>query len=335
MRVLVTGATGFLGGRFLHALAQTGRHGVLATGRQRARAPDGYDFIAADLSDPAVFAQLPTVDAVVHTAALSSPWGRLKDFEQANSVATRNLVHWAEWTGVRRLVHISTPALYFAPFDRFEVEESGVLAHRPINHYARTKAQAEALVSQSRLSTAILRPRAIYGPGDTALLPRLEAALGHGWLPLLRGGQAVTNLTYVDDVCSAILAALESSAQGVFNIAGREAIPLTWLVDEIARARGRSFRWQPVPLALTMGAARGAEAIFAGLQLPQEPKITRYALGIFAYSLTLDTRRAEELLGWRPRTSIAEGFESVFGAQPSALPPCVALDAAESKIHEV
>ena len=320
MRVLVTGGTGFLGGRCLQALASSGRFDASATGRRLSSAPAGFDFIAADLSEPGALARLPAVDAVVHTAALSSPWGRAQDFDQANVVATRNLLEWAEQAGVQRLIHISTPALYFAPFDRFDVGEEEVLPGKPINDYARTKTQAENLVLQSPLSTAILRPRAIYGPGDTALLPRLEAALRRGWLPLMRDGQAVTNLTHVDDVCDAIVAALESSAQGVFNIAGGEAIPLNWLVNEIARANSLAFRWQPVPLPIAMLAARGTEAVFTGLRLPSEPRLTRYSLGIFAYSLTLNTKRAQEVLGWRPRILIADGFEAIFGVRPEALP---------------
>jgi len=320
MRVLVTGGTGFLGGRCLQALAASGRFDASATGRRLSGAPAGFEFIAADLSEPGALERLPTVDAVVHTAALSSPWGRAQDFDRANVLATRNLLEWAERAGVRRLIHISTPALYFAPFDRFDVGEAEVLPGRPINDYARSKAQAESLVNQSSLSTAILRPRAIYGPGDTALLPRLEAALRRGWLPLMRDGQAVTNLTHVDDVCDAIIAALESSAQGVFNIAGSEAIPLTWLVNEIARARGRAFRWRPVSLPMAMLAARGTEAVFTALRLPGEPRLTRYSLGIFAYSLTLNIKRAQEVLGWRPRMPVADGFEAVFGVRPVTLP---------------
>ena len=83
---------------------------------------------------------------------------------------------------------------------------------KPINDYARTKAQAESLVLQSPPSTAILRPRAIYGQATRYFAPRLEARCG-GWLPLMRDGQAVANLTHVDDVCDAIVAALESSAR--------------------------------------------------------------------------------------------------------------------------
>ena len=153
---------------------------------------------------------------------------------------------------MQRLIHISTPALYFAPFDRFDVGEEEVLPGKPINDYARTKAQAESLVLQSPLSTAILRPRAIYGRATRhfckgRVATRLAATM--------RDGQAVTNLTHVDDVCDAIVAALESCHRGSSILQGVHD-PLNWLVNEIARANSLAFRWRPVPLSIAMLAAR-------------------------------------------------------------------------------
>ena len=297
MRVLVTGATGFLGGRCLPLLADSG-FGVVGTGRRASARPDGFAFAALDLSDAATFDTLPQVDAVVHCAALSSPWGARADFERANVLATENLLAWAERTGVSRFVHISTPALYFERQDQFGVTEDKTLGP-PINLYAETKVRAETLVAASPLTTTILRPRAIYGPGDTALLPRLEAAIAKGPLPLLNGGAAQTNLTHVDDVCLAILAALQSDpVAGPLNIAGEESVTLKSVVEQIAQARGLGLRWRTVPTPVVFAAARVLELGYRVLPLSGEPQFTRYSAGIFAYSLTLDTSKAAAALGW-------------------------------------
>ena len=310
-RVLVTGATGFLGQRCLSFLADAG-FTPIATGRQVQRAPEGFDFVPADLSDPQSLEALPSVGAVVHCAARSAPWGRRADFERDNVQATENLLRWAENRGVERFVHISTPALYFDFQDQFDVHEDAAQAP-PINLYAETKARAERLVKASKLSTVILRPRAIYGPGDTALLPRLERAIAAGPLPLLRNGRAQTNLTHVDDVCTAIALSLKTfTNNGLYNIAGQEVIRLTSLVEQIAEFRGLKLRWRPVPAPLVFSAAQSLELVYRLMALPGEPRFTRYSVGIFAFSLTLNTARAKNALGWVPGVTIDQGMDSVL-----------------------
>lgn len=310
-RVLVTGATGFLGQRCLSFLADAG-FTPIATGRQVQKAPKGFDFVPADLSDPQSLEALPSVGAVVHCAARSAPWGRRADFERDNVQATENLLRWAENMGVERFVHISTPALYFDFQDQFDVDEDGAQAP-PINLYAETKAHAERLVKASRLSTVILRPRAIYGPGDTALLPRLERAIAAGPLPLLRNGRAQTNLTHVDDVCTAIALSLKTfTNNGLYNIAGQEVMRLTSLVEQIAEFRGLKLRWRPVPAPLVFSAAQSLELVYRLMALPGEPRFTRYSVGIFAFSLTLNTARANKALGWEPEVTIDQGMDSVL-----------------------
>lgn len=314
MRVLVTGGTGFLGARCMRVLADQGDHPI-ATGRQADRAPKGFEFVAAELSQPETLEALPKVEAVVHCAARSSPWGRRQDFERDNVQATANLLRWAEKAGVTRFIHISTPALYFAFQDQFDVVEDAPQG-RAINLYAETKAQAEKLVQDSPLSTVILRPRAIYGPGDTALLPRLERAIAAGPLPLLREGAAVTNLTHVDDVCDAIqLALLHNESFSVFNIAGQESVKLKSIVENIAQIRDLKLQWRAVPTPLVMGAAKGLEWGYRGLGLRGEPRFTQYSAGIFAYSLTLNTERAKSDLGWVSKVPIDRGIESTLGMQ--------------------
>lgn len=324
-RVLVTGATGFLGGAVLRRLRAEGI-GALGLGRDAQRAADlslrGSEVLALDLSKP-VAPDLPQrlgpVDAVVHCAARSAPHGRMRDFEAANVLATRHVIALARALGAGRFVFVSSSSVSFRPADQLDVRESDPLPE-PFNAYARTKRAAEELVLAARdLGPVVLRPRGIYGAGDTALLPRLLRATGRGPLPLLREGRARIDLTHIDDAVASVLAALEAGpgAEGrVFNVSGGEVLPVTQIAEQAASRAGVALRWRRMPLAPLMAVAGLVER--AALLLPgaPEPAVTRYGLALFAYAQSLDLTQAATGLGWRPRVFFDEGLSRTFTAKP-------------------
>ena len=191
---MVTGATGFLGGALVRLLSERG-HEIIATGRDEkklaALADARVKTIALDLASD----RLPSLacDAMVHCAALSSPWGRKSAFHRANVLGTRGALTLARSAGARRFVNISTPSVYFRFRDQIGVREDAPLP-APVNAYANTKRQAEQLVLAAEdLDPIVLRPRGLYGPGDTTLLPRLLAAAQKRPLPLMNSGRAATD----------------------------------------------------------------------------------------------------------------------------------------------
>lgn len=311
MRVAVTGATGFLDGHLVTRLLSDGCE-VVAVVRDTAKAAAlqqrGVTIILGDLT-AAVETGL-TADAFVHAAALSSNWGRRADFLAANVDGTGTAIALARAMGVRRFVHISSPSIYFRLADQLDVREDVALPI-PINPYAETKAIAEQrALGATDLRPVILRPRGIYGQGDTALLPRLVRAARRGPLPLLRDGQAVTGLTHVDDVVDAIIAALNADEPAVgraINISGA-AHRVRDIADAACARHGIDIRWRALPTGFALAGARMMETICATLPGRPEPIATVYSLGLFAYSQTLNTARAAQLLGWRPRVSFDEGL---------------------------
>lgn len=323
MHVLVTGATGFLGGRTVGALLSRGSR-VTALGRDPVKLAglqaQGAITMAHDLSfGPPDLTQFAEVDALVHCAALSSPWGRMRDFEAANVTGTQSAITAARTLGVRRFVHVSSPSVYFRFAHQFGVRESDPLP-RPVNAYAATKVASERLVlSAPDLNPVILRPRGLYGRGDTALLPRLVEAARHGPLPRLNGGKTVTDLTHVSDVAAAILAALDARNDctgRVFNISGGEALNVYDVAEAAARSAGVTVRWRQLPTALALTYARSAEAVARLRPGQPEPPVTAYGVGLFAYSQTLDISAAREVLGWQPRMEFETGLRETFGGAP-------------------
>lgn len=313
---VITGATGFLGGAIARRLLQEGER-VIALGRDRAKLAAlqaaGAETCALDLSsdDP-----LPALNAggLVHCAALSSPWGTRAAFEHANVVGTRRALQLARNAGVRRFVHVSSPSVYFRFADQDDVPEDMPLPP-PVNAYAATKAASETLVlAAPDLSPIILRPRGLYGPGDTALLPRLLRAAASRPLPLMRGGAAATDLTYIDDVADAAITALRAPAapSRVYNVSGGEALSIRRVAERAGAMAGIPIRWRKMPWPLVLGAARMGETLCAALPGRPEPPITAYSAGLFAFRQSLSLERIGRELGWHPRVSFDEGVERTF-----------------------
>ncbi|GAB2184726.1 NAD-dependent epimerase/dehydratase family protein [Roseibium sp. LAB1] len=321
-RLLVTGATGFLGGKLIRHLRAKGSDPI-ALGRDelycRQLEAEGFDVVRMDLShacDPQRFSGLGPINAVVHCAALSAPWGRRSAFETANVIGTRHLLALAGELGVTRFVNISSPTVYFEMKDKEQVREDALLPP-PINAYAATKADAERLaLARFDLGPINLRPRGLYGVGDTSLLPRLLTAAGKRPLPLFRDGAASIDLTHVEDVLAAIDAALEAppACEGeTFNISGGEPLPVRFIVERVCAAKGVPVRWRKRPLAPAVLAAKLMER--ASLVLPGagEPPATPYTLGLFAFRQSLDISKAARLLNWQPQIDFEMGLARTLG----------------------
>ena len=316
--IAITGATGFLGGALCRRLLDEGQP-VIALGRDADKLAAlralGAISVQADLSLGAPELK-GEINAVVHCAALSSAWGRPEEFRAANVTGTSAALKLAKVGGATRFVHISTPSIYFRFRDQVRVREDADLPS-PVNAYAATKLEAETLVQGDHgIDSLVLRPRGLYGTGDTALLPRLLRAARAGPLPLIRGGAAETDLTHVDDVVDAVLAALKAPvglAQRVFNISGGEPLPVKRIAEAAGERAGVTVRWRSIPAPVVFAAARTMEAAAHLTPGRPEPRITAYGAGLFAFTQTLDLDAARTYLGWRPRVSFEDGLARTFG----------------------
>jgi nucleoside-diphosphate-sugar epimerase len=318
-RVLVTGATGFLGGalsRRLHALgyAVTGTGRDMTRGTELARA--GIPFLPADLAEPARVAALCRgMDYVVHCAALASPWGRYQDFYRANVLATRHVAVACRQAGVRRLVHVSSPSICMDSRDCLDVCEDDPLPPTAINAYAATKRLAEEEIDRAHaagLPVITLRPHAIIGPGDQAIFPRLHKVAARGWFPVIGHGRSVIDVTYVDNAVEALVLALGARPGALgrkFNISNGEPMAMYELLDLLFVAVGLRYRRVRVPFWLAYGLATALETLHALAAPRREPALTRNSVCLLARSRTLDLSAARAELGYRPRVSLAEGIQ--------------------------
>lgn len=311
-RTLITGATGGLGRILTKILLDQGRE-VVATGRNMERGAalkqQGAHFIACDLAKGDLSALVVGVDSIFHFAALSSPWGAYRDFIAANQLATNRLLDAAQSGGSKRFIFASTPSIYTRAAHQLNLTEDTPLPRPLVNAYAETKLAAEQAVRAAAtpdFATVSLRPRAVIGPYDTVLLPRLLRAAQSGVMPLPGYGRALIEPTDARDVCAAFLAA-EARADTVnghvFNISGGQPVELAALAQHAFERLGRSVRLVPLPARVVLGIAYMVEA-FARLRAGvPEPKVTLYAAKVLGWSQSFDLSAARNALHWEPRYS--------------------------------
>lgn len=323
MKVLVTGATGFLGAHTAEFLKRQGCE-VWAQGRNLAKGQHltdrGFHFWAGDLADAQRVKQLPLdFDAVVHCAALSSPWGTYAEFESANVTATTHLLqHFSHQPQRPRVVYISSPSIYIEPRDRLSICESDALPQVSINAYIATKKEAERVVDRFRPHyehLVTLRPQGIVGPGDNAIFPRILRAAQKGIVPRIGKGTVWMDLTYVANVVDAIwlgLNARPEARQGIYNISNGQPIDLHQTIDQVLRELRVAFRWKKISFRKAYRLGQILEWLGHNILGGREPVLTRYTACVLGLSRTLNIDLAKQQLGYEPRVSMESAMKIVI-----------------------
>lgn len=314
-RALVTGATGGLGLALTRALLDAG-YSVRATGRNPAaieRLHDmGAEAVTGDLFDLGADDVCRDVDVVFHAAALSSPWGPDAAFQRANVDLTADLLEAARRAGIDAFVFVSSPSVYARWADQTGITEDTTWPPRPLNAYSRTKGEAERLVLAADapgFRTVAIRPRAIVGPDDAVLLPRILRLVKRGRFPLFREGRAMVELTDARDAARALVLAdmcREAAGGQAINVTGGRPVAVADLVRRLGEALGVEVRTVSIPLVLGQALSVGADALCRILPDRPEPVLTPYTLSTLAWSQTFDLSRARRLLGYEPEHDAVE-----------------------------
>lgn len=318
MKALVTGATGFVGQALVRRLQAMGAE-VTGLGRNRLRLTQldsqGVRTIYADLADAqTVRSVCQGQEVVFHAGALSSPWGRAQDFYRSNVIGTQNVIQACEEAGVKRLVHVSTPGIYFRYASRLNVREDEPLPGQVVNEYTRTKLLAEGEIDRAfarGFPVITIRPRAIFGPGDTSILPRLVDRLEKGRLRVIGDGKNITDLTYIENVVDALILCATSPQTTLgkkYNISNGEPVLMWEMIERLCDELGYDFPQQRISYEVALTAAAFLETLYARLPGRPEPPFTRYVVGLLAKSTTLDISAARREIGYQPHVSNEEGF---------------------------
>jgi 2-alkyl-3-oxoalkanoate reductase len=322
--VLVTGASGFVGGRLARRLLADGRR-VRALARSPLPELEklGASVVRADVADEAaVRAACAGVDTVFHVAARVGVWGPRAEFERTNIGGARAVVAACRAARVRRLVFTSSPSVVFNNRDLAGVDESRPLGTVFPADYPRTKAEAERIVlaahAPGEFATCALRPHLVFGPGDRNLVPRVIARARAGRLRIVGDGYNKVDLTHVENVVDAhllaerALARVDSPAGGrAYFITNGEPVVLWAWINALLRALALPTvtRRLSLPAARRIGAA--CELAWRVLRLRGEPPMTRFVASELAKDHWFDISAARRDLGYAPRISMAEATAEV------------------------
>ncbi|WP_416310696.1 NAD-dependent epimerase/dehydratase family protein [Pseudomonas sp. W03] len=318
MKILVTGASGFIGGRFARFALEQGL-AVRVNGR-RAEALQplvarGAEFMAGDLADPALVRALCSdVDAVVHCAGAVGVWGSHDYFHQANVVMTESVVEACLKQKVRRLVHLSSPSIYFDGQSHVGINEEQV-PRRFANHYGSTKYQSELVALGAQefgLEVLALRPRFVTGAGDTSIFPRLIAMHRKGRLRIIGQGLNKADFTSVQNLNDALFASLmaDDAALGqAYNISNGQPLPLWDVVNYVMRRLELPPVTQHVPYPLAYTLALLNEGVCKVLPGRPEPTMNRLSMAVLAKDFSLDITRARQYLDYDPQASLWDALD--------------------------
>lgn len=315
--VFVTGGSGFVGGALLGALADRGE-----TVRALARTPQAAAAVAArgatpvtgDLLDPdALAAGMQGAELVVHGAAvLRGGWRAAADMRRVNVEGSAAVLRAARAAGVSRLVLVSTEQVVLGDRPLVDADETWPYPERWPGPYARTKAEAERAVlaaSTPELATVAVRPRMVWGPGDTTLLPALAAAAESGRLRWVDGGMHLTSTTHVRNAVEGILAAAERGRGGeAYFVTDGVPVAFREFATALLATLGIAAPTGTVPGRVARGLAGGAGALWRLLPLPGRAPVEADEVRVTGETCTLRDTRARRELGYEGRVTRTAGL---------------------------
>lgn len=312
MKIALTGASGYTGGRLLAALRRRG-DAVSALVRTRSLTPAlreaGARLVEGDLGDEAALARLVEgADAVLHVAAVYRTAGHPDSYyREVNLGGTERLLEAAARAGVGRFVHTSTVGVH-GDVKNPPADETAPIA--PGDVYQQTKAEAEALAldfgRRRALPVAVVRPGAIYGPGETRLL-KLFRAIARGRYAIVGSGRSFYHPVYIDDLVRGYLLALEHAAAPgeAFIVAGPQYVSQNDLAALVARHTGGRVLPFHVPAWPIQWAGDVIEAVCVPLGI--EPPLHRRRVDFWTKSRAFSIDKARRLLGYAPQVDVDQG----------------------------
>jgi len=314
MKVLVTGGTGFTGKALVERLIGLGHHVVALDYKEGLRTSElgamGAEVVIGSVTDRAVVDRcVQGVEVVQHLAAafreLDVPE---QHYHDVNVGGTWHVVDAARRSGVRRLIYCSTCGVHGNVDDPPGGEEAPI---KPADYYQRTKYEAEPIVLDANghgLASLVVRPAAIYGPGDPERFVMIYRRVASGVFPMFGSGRTLYHPLYIDNLVDALVLAMEDGRGDgeAYLIADEEYVEIEALVRRVAAAMDVNVRIPHFPLWPLLAAGSACEAVCRPLGIT--PPIFRRRADWFRQNRAFRIDKAKRDLGYVPRVGLDEGL---------------------------
>ena len=315
----VTGGSGFIGRALVGRLAREGWT-VRALARSDASADTvrglGAEPVRGDLADVAAMRDgAEGADVAFHLAAKLGDSGPWEEFQRGTVEGTDNALAACREAGVPRFVHTGTEAALMDGRPLVGADETWPLKPDSPAWYPRSKARAERAVLAANahgFETVALRPRFVWGKGDTTLLPALSDMVRQGKFAWIGGGTHLTSTTHVDNTVEGLLLAAANGRPGeAYFVTDGEPVEFRAFLTRMLATEGLSEPTRSIPLGVARPLSAVAESAWRRLPLPGDPPVSRFAVWASGLECTIDDSKARRELGYEPLVSVDDGLAAM------------------------
>lgn len=307
----MTGGSGFVGGRLIPALRARGVDVVaLARSDSSAKTVEALGATSArgdlDAKD-ALEKAFAGCDVVFHAAAHTDQFDPVEVHMRITTRGTENVLAAARAAGVKRFIHVGTEAVLADGKPIIRADESRPIPAKAMGAYPLTKGLAEQAViaanGKDGLETVVVRPRFVWGKGDTNLLPEFVAAVKAGTFGWIGGGHYLTSTVHVDNVIEGMLLAAERGKPGeIYFLTDGEPVEFRDFITKMLATQGVDVsRSRNVPRWL-------ARSLVTLTSWMKKPPLTKTAFALMAHEVTVDDSKARRELGYTSKKTVADGL---------------------------